>query len=444
MTKILKVELTAAIVLIGFFMAVVFHYILNFYYNVPYPLNSFLFYGKSFSDFYNDYLSAEHLMPYMSTYLNTNSFPIYMATSSTSVYFPVSYLLVYPFTFISPQISALFHSLLFTCIIGIFVKYYLSYDLPIQSKQLNCFLMIKNTFILTVMTYPVLFSFERGNAELMLFTLLVIFLFFYMKKHYIKSGLFLAAAIGMKIYPAVFLILFLADKKYKPFTICLLLTFLLTCIALFIYKGTISHQLQVLVDNLNFFKVNFIDTRLAIASNSSYFSVLETIHRIKQHIPSTTAQPQSLTALRNYALFACLFFSGIVLYILYIEKILWKKIALLTASMILLPYISFDHKLLHVYLPFFIFVNTLANIDTKSYLSKSDILYTVIFALLLIPKNYYSIYWVESIGSMLNTALLTLLVILIIVEGCWNRKQKTAETLSPYLTDSRILRGEKD
>ncbi len=423
MNKILKVELTAAIVLIGFFIAVAFHYILNVYYDAPYPHNTFLFIGRSFSDFYNDYLSAEHLMPYISTYLQPDSFPAYMSTSLTSAYFPIAYLLLYPFTFISPQTGALFYSIFFTCIIVMFCKHYLNYELPERYNILNRFINIKNTFILSVMTYPVMYSFERGNAESLLFALLVIFLFFYIKKHYIKSAIFLAAAIGMKVYPAVFLILFLADKKYKPFTICLLITSVFTFLALLIYKGTIAHQLNIFADNLNYFKHTFIDTRLAVQFNSSYFSVFETFRRIIHHIPSTAMDPQSPIAMRNYALFAFLFFSFIALYIFCIEKILWKKVALLTASMIVLPYISFDPKLLHVYLPFFIFVNTYADTEAHSSLSKSDIIYSIIFGLLLIPKNYYLIYWHGSIASVINTALLTLLVVSIIAEGCWKRKQ---------------------
>jgi 4-amino-4-deoxy-L-arabinose transferase-like glycosyltransferase len=74
-------------------------------------------------------------------------------------------------------------------------------------------------------------------------------------------------------------------------------------------------------------------------------------------------------------------FIPIMLFVLFVEKELWKNVALLTFSMLLLPNISADYKLLHVMLPLYLFINSSEN-------SKLDYYYVLCFAALIIPKNY--------------------------------------------------------
>jgi hypothetical protein len=77
------------------------------------------------------------------------------------------------------------------------------------------------------------------------------------------------------------------------------------------------------------------------------------------------------------------FFLGIlvVLYVIFIEKEEWKRFAILIFAMLLLPPISADYKLLYIFIPLYIFIN-----NKKP--SKTEIIYLLMFCLLLIPKDY--------------------------------------------------------
>jgi hypothetical protein len=113
---------------------------------------------------------------------------------------------------------------------------------------------------------------------------------------------------------------------------------------------------------------------------------------------------------------------AVVLYVILMEKEEWKKVALLIFSMLLLPTISADYKLLYVFIPLFLFIN-------KEHQSNLDILYLLLFGLLLIPKDYYFFINIHSdangrhdisIAVVINILTMLIMSILIMVNGIKN------------------------
>jgi hypothetical protein len=113
----------------------------------------------------------------------------------------------------------------------------------------------------------------------------------------------------------------------------------------------------------------------------------------------------------------------VVLYVVLVEKEMWRRTALLVFAMLLLPHISADYKLLHLYLPLFLFVNSASR-------SRLDHLFVVLFGLLLIPKDYY--YFSQVISDALgandisvavpaNISIIMLMSLIIVVEGIRER-----------------------
>ncbi len=89
-----------------------------------------------------------------------------------------------------------------------------------------------------------------------------------------------------------------------------------------------------------------------------------------------------------YFLLCFIIMAEISLYILLIEKSIWKNIMLITAAMIVLPYISCDYKLIYCFLPLYFFF--------KEKREKSDLIYLILFILILIPKKYYIFQGIET------------------------------------------------
>jgi hypothetical protein len=112
--------------------------------------------------------------------------------------------------------------------------------------------------------------------------------------------------------------------------------------------------------------------------------------------------------------------AALAFYVIFVEKERWKKVALLVGAMLLFPHISFDYKLMLVFIPMFLFLNS----DEKS---GCNLLYVLVFGLLLIPKAYYffpniiSNSRLLSISVLLNPLILSVMMFTIVAEGLRHR-----------------------
>ncbi len=404
MDKNAKIEFCTLFILVGFMAAVVFHYLLSAYFHNPYPLNTFLFRpGAQFSDYISVYISNHDLSPYRIRELLDGA-----------VYFPWAYILIVPFMFLPKIIGAELFVVISTLVLIGFCHFYFRRE-PRSPLLAEKYLNIKNIFIFSIMTYPVLFSIERANLEFLLFLQLAFFLFFYTRKDYFISAIFLASATAMKMYPGVFVLLFLLDKRYKEAFFCVALILMMSLSSLLLLKGGgITVQLKSFSFILNWYNDTYVRSYVGMQHNSSLF----TFYNVFFNLFSNTKWPPPLIdkeIVKIFAIAGMVFFLALAICMWNLPLVFWKRVALLTACMLLLPHISFDYKLLHVYLPLFFFMNAAAS--TK----RSDMLYTIIFCLLFIPKNYLLLYGEYSISSVLNTVLFLLLIIFILAEGFYYR-----------------------
>jgi hypothetical protein len=164
------------------------------------------------------------------------------------------------------------------------------------------------------------------------------FSFFYGRKQYLASTIFLSLAISMKIYPAILLILFIPERKYREIVGCLLSTVVITLASLMCFRGGLLPNLNFLLQGSNigsnwifgqftsidsnmvqrgvtiltFFKIFYFETGLLPAFIKSSFSTI-------------------------YLIFAALMGIVVVLYVIFLEKEIWKRVTLLIFSMLLLP-----------------------------------------------------------------------------------------------------------
>jgi hypothetical protein len=105
-------------------------------------------------------------------------------------------------------------------------------------------------------------------------------------------------------------------------------------------------------------------------------------------------------------------------YVVFIEKIFWKKVSILIFAMILLPHISADYRLIYIFMPLFLFINSAER-------DKYDMFYVIAFGLLLIPKDYYifskaisdSGFSDISIAVVLNILIIIAMMAVIIIDG---------------------------
>ncbi len=391
-----KVEPLATLVLLGFILAVVFHYFQNSYLGQPYPYSTFLFTPLDrFADFFVLYRVNLDLNPYL---------------EHACAQYPFTNLLFVGFSRL-PEGPAF----------GIYIL------LSIVSFSYLVFIYLKNQptpnkIILAFLSYPFLFTIDRGNVEGLLYVVLALFLLSFRKNRFTLSAILLGLAGAMKIYPLIFAPLFLLQKRYKE-TGILILTFLLAnLLPLFLFKGGFFANLQFILLGSNF--VNpiydlFLGSEAFIQRGVSLFTLFKILLIELGWINWLNME----MFLKGYFIFIALLAIPYLWYTFFIEKTFWKQVALLTFGMLLFPHISADYKLIHLFLPLLLFLT-----DPPT---RHDRVYWIAFGLLLIPKAYFLLPDIQSdsgttdisIGVPLNILILLILTAHIILTGIRTRKE---------------------
>ncbi|MFH1428287.1 MAG: glycosyltransferase family 87 protein [Candidatus Margulisiibacteriota bacterium] len=393
-----KATFISLIILSGFCLAVIFYLFEGFISHHSWPYNTFLFSPMDrFMDFYHGvYVPSQDIQNRLNPYVG-HSYPV--------PYFPATFILTKPF--------ALFRNWgidnsLYIIIVGLFFILYLCSALkPIS----NLYQRLGIVSILSFASYPLMFLLDRGNNEGILFILIALFVRYYLKKEYILSAILLGLAIGMKLYPIVFLILYIKDKKYKEIIVSLTSTVLFTVIAISAIgfpAGTIYKEIS---RNLALFQTQIVTTLGYVPYNHSLYNLA---NHVLGNLLGIAVNYRILT--NSYVVVSFAVFAAVAYFILRYDLKNWERVLLLTITMIFLPYASFDYTLIHLYIPLLLFIN-------NSESTKTDLTMAILFSLLLIPKNYFGIDPKAPLGVVLNP-LLALAMLSIVVEK-YVRRSKT-------------------
>ncbi len=400
MTKNEKISALALIVLVGFFIAVVFHYAQGMYIGKGYPYNTFLFNPEyQFTDFYSVVAANSDLNPYF--------------RESRQMQFPFLNLLGFLFSLVKSPIN---HGLFILIVIEAMITSFMVF-LKSQNQKTNWIYI----FILTFLTFPFLFMLDRGNFDGLILAFLVAFIYFFSQKRYLISSIFLSFAIAMKVIPAVLLVLFIPEKKYKEIALSVAVTILITVISLLFFQGNFWDKLLVTVSLPRLPDLSL--SGYLSSNNFSFKSVslftISKLYFIETGIIQNINIPNFLD---SYVKFSLITFVMIALYVIFIEKVLWKRTVLLIIALELLPQLTAEYRLLYMFAPLFLFINA-------SQTSKFDRFYVTLFGLLLIPKSYYffpitisdSGFHDFNIGVVISVLLMLMMLICIISTGLFTR-----------------------
>ncbi|MCU0666208.1 MAG: glycosyltransferase 87 family protein [Candidatus Omnitrophica bacterium] len=395
MNKKEKISLLSLIVLLGFSIAVFYHYFFGTYLGNGYPVNTFLFRPRDcFSDFTSMFFSMADYNPYLG-----------MPPTSTQTMLPFLFAIEYIFIILKPFFSFLIFLFSFLAIFA----YIVHKNIKMGEKASD----FMNMFVICFLSYPFLLSVDRLNIEVLCLFALYFSISSYANNKFWFSAVLLGLAISMKPFPAVFILLFLSDKKYRQVLLILGMVFVLNFVALASFKGAIGANWERFVFNLGLYKQAYVIGNEGLYFGHSLFGFLKTILVIAQK------RFQLPYFVSPYMAFSLVCAGFIALYVLIVEKTFWKKILLLVCCMELFPYVSGDYRLMYFYIPLLFFINAPGN-------KLFDRAFIILFALLLIPKNYWR-YALEpelSLSVLVNPIIIVSLLILSIVSSV--KKQKEA------------------
>ncbi len=404
MEKSNKVLILSSIVLVGFVIAVFYNYVIGGYLAKPYPFNTFLWP----SDFaFGDFTEMLYVIKDFSPFKEVDPF---------INYFPLTYIILFPFVFIQNKI---FSYLLFISVfIGVFA--YMNFK-NFKCPDLTSTQNFQNIFIMSSVSYPFLLLLDRGNFDIFLFVLFVAFIYAYKAEKYLLSSLILAVINAFKPFSFIFLILFLLKKNYRYIFISLLMSFALIVAGFVILKGEFFHQLSVFISNIGLFKQSYVYDNAnpyGMRASSSLYMMFKLI------FTRFTEQGLSLTPFLAKAYdILNIVITGLIAFFAVKEKVFWKQISLLTLYMLLMPYLTNDYKLIFFFVPIWLFVNAKEK-------TRFDLIYAVLFGLLLISKNIIIPYDISninfwfSLSVIINPLIMIVFIGLIIFEQFKEKKKK--------------------
>jgi uncharacterized membrane protein YfhO len=275
----------------------------------------------------------------------------------------------------------------------------------------------KYIFILVILfSAPFLFLFERANIILIALLSLMIFTFFKDSKNLFFREIALislSVSIAIKLYPAIFIIWLLKDKRHKDLIKVLIYSLILFIFPLFLMGG--PGQLLIFIHNLFFASNN-------ITSWGTGYSVnIESTARSLGALFGNFGETPILIG--KILTFAILILGAISAFI---TKSKWKTAALLSLLMILIPSISYEYSVIFMIIPLIMFL------DKDHKYQSGDFIYLLCFVLLFIPFTLSPINAINhgfgpharplTYGILIQDIVLCIMMIYLIFQGLREKK----------------------
>lgn len=254
--------------------------------------------------------------------------------------------------------------------------------------------------LLLFCSYPFWLAIERGNMS----QLVLILLMYAMtlkdseeKARREAALLLIAIAAGLKLYPAIFGVMYLAEKRYKE-----ALRLILYGIFFFVFPF-------IFFQGLDGFQI-FLRNISAVGSGTTGITIAGLCGRIAEALGLGLAQGHLMGRILS------VLYLGAVLLLSFLNRKCWQTTALLTSLMIIFVSASGTYCLIYWVIPFLCFLNEMYG---RSVWRKLDYAYAVLFSLVFVA------YPVPAMGSSgMLYAVLYVLILVILAEQTLRTMQK--------------------
>jgi len=283
-----------------------------------------------------------------------------------------------------------------------------------------------------LISHPFLIGVDRGNLDLHLFLCLTLFVVFYEKPTRRPHEQFLAAlglglAGAFKIFPLLFGVVYLKDRRFKELGLTGLIFVGVTALTAQLQGGFFQSGLALF---RHFGEADDIEVRVGARFNLGIFNA-------GRFFLDAFKLPDAMHIFEAWYLPL----SGVLLIVICALALrrsleLWRCLTALACAMCFLPVWSNDYRLLTLLLPLCLFIRE------QSEMTKRDYGICVLFGLLLIPKGHLIIYYIADVGAseaglatpatFLNPLLLVCLTIMVLLPtGARSLAAATAANRNP-------------
>ena len=327
--------------------------------------------GPRYSDFFEIFLGASNHNPFQYSAVN---------------YPPSALMILKPFTILGGMKS-------FVVLVAISIAL-------ILHVFTNCLNSIPKTlsFWIVLLNFPILFAFDRGNLDIFAIALTLVALTI-RDSRTILAGLLIGIAICLKLWPILFLVIFIKRRAYRRLIVVAVSMF--TCLTVFADKFFHGTPLLAL-------KTNTLSAGAGyIAHNVSLPNVIGLVLSLfKTHDPSTVARfSQSLVAIvTTYSL------GAVCLIVSILSRRFFTAIYSISLFVILVPQVTFYYRLGAMLVPFYFYLQG----ERHKYSRVKQNLIALCWGLLFAPVAFYyvpaSAVGTDTIFPTLSICALTLLL----------------------------------
>lgn len=394
----------------GFILGVLFCLFYSVFLEWGYPYSTFLFRPNDrFQDFFGVLRLTADRNPYQIRNVVgvLGHYPL-----EASNYLPFTHLLLYPFTLINKYSSlAIYTLLIFGSSVFLTAK---ALAAGLSSGKSERYL---NIIVFTLMSYPLLFILDRGNIEGIVFVFLACAAWLYLTGYGKWAAACIGTAASIKGFPILFLLLFIKERRWKELMIGVAVPASLSLVALLFLKAGVLENLALMIAALSHFGDFLLIWHNGITHSVSLFgmaySVWILIHQ--SFIDVATLKP----FVAVYHIVAVVIGLFAVAYVYFSRLELWKVWFVLVAIVQLLPFPSYDYKLIHTMVPMFLLIRS--GVETR--LTRS---YLMLLCLIVIPKGFWILFIDVRCGTILNPLLISAVCILIALEQYYGASLSTA------------------
>lgn len=268
---------------------------------------------------------------------------------------------------------------------------------------------------------PFLYMIDRGNNIIICLAFMMVYSFYYDSDILWKRNLALVSlgmAASLKIYPAIFGVILLKEKRWKDAIKCIFFAILLFVLP-FLFFGGLG-EIGVMVKNI-------VSTSETFAANSFTYKV--NVGNTAAHFVSVLGYGPRGQGVASSVMSVLLLLIAIGLFFFCESK--WKQIAILACLMVLVPSFSYTYNILYLVIPLIFFLD-------KEYEGKMDILYAILFAFSFMPVVFQGKIFLADENGVMNNLLGTIiesysilgilgLILLETIFEIKNKKQKNGD-----------------
>lgn len=292
------------------------------------------------------------------------------------------------------------------------IQFYLL-DILIKKITVKCndSFVTRNIIPLTVLfSAPLLFLYERGNIlELALILLLFYIIYYDSENDILRELAFISLALSasIKIYPAIFGVLLVYQKRWRDAIKCALYGVFLFMLPFFHYDGFATFK--VFLNNLSSgmsvtnYSMTGVGYRMDFATGISIFKWILGMDGSKS------------SGINSILLFVVIIILAVSFFVLKSE---WKRFLCITILMIIIPSFGYEYVSAFYIIPFLTFIksqNSNKNYSNENNsngnIEKIDYLYAITFSLMLAPATlmvpYMTDFWkIDSFYPLTFTCFL--------------------------------------